>query len=217
MLLSPSATRFVGPLSFAALSRHPVETDVLDAPARRPDRPHRHRRLGRRAGGRAGDRPLAGAMADGLAGDVVTAACLATRRRSSSRPAMDGDMWTHPATVANVARLRDGFGYTVVEPEVGPLASGQSGVGPAGGAAARSSMRWSRRSPVGRSGSRTPASPTRRSRGPPREADLAGRRIVVTAGGTREADRSRALHRQPLDRQDGRRDRGGRARARRAA
>jgi len=44
-------------------------------------------------------------------------------------PAMDGDMWTHPATVTNVARLRDGFGYTVVAPESGQLASGQSGVG----------------------------------------------------------------------------------------
>ena len=38
-------------------------------------------------------------------------------------------MWPHPATRANVARLRDDFGYTIVEPEAGPLASGQSGVG----------------------------------------------------------------------------------------
>ena len=38
-------------------------------------------------------------------------------------------MWTHPATRANVARLRDDFGYTIVEPEAGELASGQSGVG----------------------------------------------------------------------------------------
>ena len=70
-----------------------------------------------------------GAMANGLAGDVVTATCLATSAPVVVAPAMDGDMWTHPATVANVARLRDDFGYTIVEPEAGPLASGQSGVG----------------------------------------------------------------------------------------
>ena len=38
-------------------------------------------------------------------------------------------MWTHPATRANVARLRDDFGYRIVEPAAGELASGQSGVG----------------------------------------------------------------------------------------
>ena len=70
-----------------------------------------------------------GAMANGLAGDVVTATCLASSAPVVVAPAMDGDMWTHPATRANVARLRDDFGYTIVEPEAGPLASGQSGVG----------------------------------------------------------------------------------------
>ena len=38
-------------------------------------------------------------------------------------------MWTHPATQANVRRLRDDFGYAIVEPDAGPLASGQTGVG----------------------------------------------------------------------------------------
>ena len=68
-------------------------------------------------------------MANGLAGDVVTATCLATSAPVVVAPAMDGDMWTHPATRANVARLRDDFGYAIVEPDAGPLASGQSGVG----------------------------------------------------------------------------------------
>src|ERR1019366_8506626 len=40
-----------------------------------------------------------------------------------------GEMYAHPATRANVARLRDGFGYRIVEPETGPLASGQVGMG----------------------------------------------------------------------------------------
>jgi phosphopantothenoylcysteine decarboxylase/phosphopantothenate--cysteine ligase len=126
VLLSPSATRFVGPLSFAALSRHPVESDVLDL---LPDG-----RIGHIVVADSADALVVapatahwlGAMANGLAGDVVTAAALATSAPVVVAPAMDGDMWTHPATVANVGRLREAFGYTVVPPESGPLASGQS-------------------------------------------------------------------------------------------
>jgi phosphopantothenoylcysteine decarboxylase/phosphopantothenate--cysteine ligase len=100
-------------------------------------------------------------------------------------PAMDGDMWTHPATVTNVARLREAFGYTVVAPESGPLASGQSGVGRLAElpsivdavVAAVAGRPVRQPSP----GARPPVVD-----GPPREADLVGRRIVVTAGGTRE-------------------------------
>ena len=128
-MLTPSAARFVGPLSFRALSRHPVETDLLDL---LPDGRIGHIVLGDTADAIVVAPATAhwlGAMANGLAGDVVTATCLATAAPVVVAPAMDGDMWTHPATRANVARLRDGFGYTIVEPEAGPLASGQSGVG----------------------------------------------------------------------------------------
>ena len=127
------------------------------------------------------------AMANGLAGDVVTAAALATSAPMVVAPAMDGDMWTHPATVTNVARLRDGFGYTVVcagvrSARVGPVrASGRLADLPLD---RRRGGR--RRSP----GARPPADATdaaaARADGPPREADLVGRRIVITAGGTRE-------------------------------
>ena len=185
VMLSPSATRFVGPLSFAALSRHPVETDVLDL---LPDG-----RIGHIVIADSADALVVApatahwlaAMANGLSGDVVTAAALATSAPVVVAPAMDGDMWTHPATVANVARLRDMFGYVVVAPESGPLASGQVGVGrlaelPAivdavvDAVAARPV-----RQP--RADARPPL-----TEGPPREADLTGRRIVITAGGTRE-------------------------------
>ncbi len=185
VMLTPSAARFVGPLSFAALSRHPVETGVLDL---LPD-------------GRIGHIVIAdsvdamvvapatahwlAAMAGGLSGDAVTAACLATSAPVVVAPAMDGDMWTHPATADNVARVRDRFGYTVVEPEAGSLASGQSGVGRLAelprivdavvAAVADRAVRA--------------ADPAIR---PPlvagaREPDLEGRHVVVSAGGTREA------------------------------
>jgi len=186
VLLSPSATRFVGPLSFAALSRHPVESDVLDL---LPDG-----RIGHIVVADSADALVVApatahwlaAMANGLAGDVVTAAALATSAPVVVAPAMDGDMWTHPATVANVARLREAFGYTVIAPERGPLASGQSGVGrlaelPAIVEAVVAAV-------AGRATRQPdPASRPPLVEAPPREADLVGRRVVITAGGTREA------------------------------
>jgi phosphopantothenoylcysteine decarboxylase/phosphopantothenate--cysteine ligase len=185
VLLSPSATRFVGPLSFAALSRHPVETDLLDL---LPDG-----RIGHIVVADSADAIVVApatahwlaAMANGLAGDVVTAAALATSAPVVVAPAMDGDMWTHPATVANVARLRDAFGYAVVAPDSGPLASGQSGVGrlaelPAVVDAVVAAIAAR---PI-----RQPSAAARPpvATGAPRDADLVGRRLVVTAGGTRE-------------------------------
>ena len=185
VLLSPSATRFVGPLSFAALSRHPVESDVLDL---LPDG-----RIGHIVIADSADALVVApatahwlaAMATGLAGDVVTAAVLASNAPVVVAPAMDGDMWTHPATVTNVARLRDGFGYTVVAPESGPLASGQSGVGRLAELPAIVDA------VVAAVADRPVRQPMPEARPPlatgiPREADLVGRRIVITAGGTRE-------------------------------
>lgn len=185
VMLSPSATQFIGPLSFAALSRHPVETDVL---ALTEDG-----RIGHIVVGDSADAIVVapatahflGAMAAGLAGDVVTATCLATRAPVVVAPAMDGDMWTHPATTRNVARLRDDFRYTIVEPESGPLASGQSGVGRL---AELSSIVDAVVAAIVDRPVRAPDPAAR----PPvvgvaRSADLVDRHIVVTAGGTREA------------------------------
>jgi phosphopantothenoylcysteine decarboxylase / phosphopantothenate---cysteine ligase len=184
VMLSPAATRFVGPLTFAALSRHPVETELMDL---LPDG-----RIGHIVVADTADAIVVapatahwlGAMANGLAGDVVTATCLATSAPVVVAPAMDGDMWTHPATAGNVARLRDDFGYRIVEPATGSLASGQSGVGRLAETAALVDA------VVAAIGDRPirVADPAAR---PPitaggHEADLAGRHVVVSAGGTRE-------------------------------
>ncbi len=184
-LLTPSATRFVGPLSFAALSRHAVETDVLSL---LPDG-----RIGHIVVADSVDAIVVApatahwlaAMAGGLSGDAVTATVLASSAPVVVAPAMDGDMWTHPATRANVARLRDDFGYAIVEPEAGPLASGQSGVGrlaelPAivDAVVAACADRPVRAADAA---ARPPVVE------PVREPDLEGRHVVVTAGGTREA------------------------------
>ena len=112
-------------------------------------------------------------------------------------------MWTHPATRINVERLRREFGYRVVEPEAGPLASGQNGVGTARGAATTSSTRWSRRSPTRRSASPTPP-PARRSStaSAPSTSRVAGS-SSPRAAPRRPIDPVR-LHRQPEHGQDGR-------------
>ena len=185
VMLTPAATAFVGPLTFQALSRHAVETDVL---ALLPDG-----RIGHIVVADTADAIVVApatahwlsAMASGLSGDVVTATTLASSAPVVVAPAMDGDMWTHPATRDNVARLRDAFGYTIVEPEAGELASGQTGMGrlaelPAIVDAVVASI-----------GSRPVRAADVRARPPTvepvREADLTGRHLVVSAGGTRES------------------------------
>jgi phosphopantothenoylcysteine decarboxylase/phosphopantothenate--cysteine ligase len=184
-MLTPAATAFVGPLTFQALSRHAVETDVL---ALLPDG-----RIGHIVVADTADAIVVApatahwlaAMAHGLSADVVTATTLATSAPVIVAPAMDGDMWTHPATRDNVARLRDAFGYTIVEPEAGELASGQSGVG------RLAELPSIIAAVVGAIGTRPVRAPDGATRPPTvepaRDADLTGRHIVVSAGGTREA------------------------------
>jgi phosphopantothenoylcysteine decarboxylase/phosphopantothenate--cysteine ligase len=183
-LLSPSATRFVAPLTLAALSRHAVESEILDL---MPDG-----RIGHIVVADAADAIVVapatahwlGAMAHGLAADVITATCLASSAPVVVAPAMDGDMYAHPATQANVRRLRDEFGYAIVEPDSGPLASGAVGVG------RLAELPRIVDAVVVAIGGRPIRAPDRAARPPlvegAREADLVGRRIVVTAGGTQE-------------------------------
>jgi phosphopantothenoylcysteine decarboxylase / phosphopantothenate---cysteine ligase len=184
VLMTPSATRFVGPLTFAALTRHPVETDVGGL---LPDQ-----RIGHIVVADSADAVVVApatahwlaAMAIGLAGDAVTATCLATAAPVIVAPAMDGEMYGHPATRANVARLRDAFGYRIVEPEAGPLASGQT----AQGRLAETSVIVD--AIVAAVGDHPVRAPDLESRppliAPVREPDLEGRRVVVSAGGTAE-------------------------------
>ena len=103
-------------------------------------------------------------LAAGLVDDAVTAVACASRAPVIVAPAMDAGMWTHPATQRNVATLRD-FGYMIVEPEVGELASGLTGIG------------------------RLAEPPTileAVERLFVRSGDLEGLHVVVSAGGTRE-------------------------------
>ncbi len=184
VLMTPSAGRFVAPLALEALSGHAVESDVL---ALLPDG-----RIGHIVVADTCDAVLVapataswlGAMANGLAGDVITATCLATTAPVVVAPAMDGEMYAHPATRSNVERLRDTFGYEIVAPEVGPLASGQVGVGRL---ADLSTIVGAVVDAIGDRPVRAADPAARPARvASSRPADLAGRHLVVTAGGTRE-------------------------------
>ncbi len=185
VMLTPAAAQFVGPLTFGALSRHPVETDVLGL---LPDR-----RIGHIVVADAADAIVVapatarwlGAMANGIASDAVTAACLATSAPVLFAPAMDGDMWTHPATRDNVRRLETDFGYRMVPPEVGSLASGQSGIGRL---AELSAIVDAVVELVAGRQIRQPDADVRPPlTAPSHELDLEGRHLVVSAGGTAEA------------------------------
>jgi phosphopantothenoylcysteine decarboxylase/phosphopantothenate--cysteine ligase len=126
VVMTPAATRFVGPETFAALSGEPVHSD-LHADAHRVI----HVELGRWAEafviGAATASTLA-RLASGSADELVSAAYLMCRAPVVVAPAMHTEMWEHSSVQRNVARvLADGA--RLVEPEVGALASGDFGAG----------------------------------------------------------------------------------------
>ncbi len=126
--MTPAATRFVGPVTFRALSRRPVITDMWapDAPWDEP-----HVALGQRAAVMLVAPATADALARlaaGLADDVVSATVLATRAPVLLAPAMSAEMAAAPVVTDNLARLR-ARGMHVIGPERGELASGQVGTG----------------------------------------------------------------------------------------
>ena len=121
-----SALHFVGAATWEALSGHPVATDVFtDIPS------VAHVATGQRADlvviAPATADVLARAAA-GRADDLLTATLLVTRAPVLMAPAMHTEMWTHPATVANVATLRS-RGVVVIDPAVGRLTGADTGAG----------------------------------------------------------------------------------------
>ncbi|WBB71550.1 bifunctional phosphopantothenoylcysteine decarboxylase/phosphopantothenate--cysteine ligase CoaBC [Micromonospora sp. WMMD1128] len=161
-----SALRFVGAPTWAALSGQPVADDVWSDVHEVP-----HVRLGQHADlvvVAPATADLLAKAAHGLADDLLTNTLLTARCPVVLAPAMHTEMWEHPATVANVATLRS-RGVRVIEPAVGRLTGRDTGKGrlpdPAEiFAVARRAL----------------------ARGVDAPADLSGRHVVVTAGGTRE-------------------------------
>jgi len=163
-VLTTGATRFVGPLTFSALASEPARTSLFEGPEPIP-----HTRLGQTCDlvlvAPATARVI-GHYAAGISNDLLTATLLATRAPVLLAPAMHTEMWEHPAVQDNLALLRR-RGVHLVDPESGRLAGGDIGAGrladPARIVEAAAAV-------------------LRNAAG-----DLAGVRVLVTAGGTREA------------------------------
>jgi phosphopantothenoylcysteine decarboxylase/phosphopantothenate--cysteine ligase len=160
---TPDALRFVGEATWAALSGEPVTTDAWTNVAEVP-----HVRIGQSADlviVAPATADLLARAATGMAGDLLTATLLTARCPVLYAPAMHTEMWVHPATQANVTLLRS-RGATVLEPAVGRLTGADSGAGrlPEPGEIFAVAVHLLTGAPQ----------------------DLKGRRVVVSAGGTRE-------------------------------
>ncbi len=162
-----AALRFVGEPTWAALSGRPVASGVWDAVHEVP-----HVRAGRDADlvvVAPATADLLARAAHGLADDLLTNVLLTARCPVLMAPAMHTEMWEHPATRANVATLRS-RGVVVLDPATGRLTGTDSGPG---------------RLPEPPSLHAAATALLEREAGAP-SLDLAGRHVVVSAGGTRE-------------------------------
>jgi phosphopantothenoylcysteine decarboxylase/phosphopantothenate--cysteine ligase len=164
-ILTPDATRFVGEVTFSALASEPARTRLFGDPTT----PIPHTYLGQNADVvvvAPATAHLIARYATGLADDLLGATLLATKAPVLLCVAMHSEMWAQPSVQENLATLRR-RGVMVLEPEVGQLAGGDVGVGRMAEPAAIFEL--IERIVGG-------------YRGP-----LSGRRLLISAGGTREA------------------------------
>ena len=160
-VMTKGAEHFIGRTTLSALCSEPVQMSLWDE-----ESPIPHTKLGQGADlvlVAPATARLLGAYANGLSTDLLTNVLIATRAPVVVCPAMHTEMWEHPAVQQNIATLMS-RGVTVVEPDEGRLAGGDSGKGRLA-------------SPE------TIVAAVRAELGP---RDLTGTHVVVTAGGTRE-------------------------------
>ena len=165
VVMTRSATNFVAPLMFRSITHRSVVSDIFDPQS---EISIDHVAIAERADvmvvAPATAHTIA-KMACGFADDALTTTALATRASIIVCPAMDGHMYQNPATQENISKLKS-RGYTIVGPADGNLASGLTGMGRL---LETSEILGYICQVLGRNG------------------DLAGRKIVVSAGGTEEA------------------------------
>jgi phosphopantothenoylcysteine decarboxylase/phosphopantothenate--cysteine ligase len=164
VILTEHAEEFVRPLTFSTMSHRPVYSDLWEASGKAAET---HIALAEEAELLVIVPATANTIAKlayGLTDNMLTAVALATRAPLLLAPAMYKEMYTHPATQDNLALLRS-RGAVIVEPAIGRLASGAVGPGRLPDTA---TLLGAIHVVLGRQG------------------DLAGRRVIVTAGGTQE-------------------------------
>lgn len=162
-ILTESALKFVGKLTFSALASEPAKSTLWEG-----DDPIPHTHLGQRADVivvAPGTADIIARYAAGMANDLLTATLIATRAPVVIVAAMHSEMWEHPSVQHNIATLRS-RGVVIIDPELGMLAGGDIGVGRLASAedvvAKLESLFLVHR-------------------------PLLGKKVLVTAGGTREA------------------------------
>ncbi|MGO0576261.1 bifunctional phosphopantothenoylcysteine decarboxylase/phosphopantothenate--cysteine ligase CoaBC [Ornithinimicrobium panacihumi] len=173
-----AALHFVGAATWEALSGQPVTSEVWDeVPS------VNHVRLGQEADlvlVAPATADLLARAAHGIADDLLTNTLLTARCPVVMAPAMHTEMWQHPATVANVALLRE-RGVTVIEPDSGRLTGVDTGPGrlPEPEEIVRAALE--------RVEAGTEGGSAHELDGAAGQQDLSGRHVLVSAGGTREA------------------------------
>ena len=163
VVMTRAAREFVGAITFEAVTGRPVHTEIFG-----PGHALDHIRLAREAKVivvAPATADFVGRAAHGLADDLLTACLLAAQSKVLLVPAMNDRMWSHAQTKRNVAQARS-LGYEVLEPADGPLAVGE-GSGPGRMPEPEEIMSHIGRILEG-------------------DSTLAGKKIVVTAGATRE-------------------------------
>lgn len=166
VIMTGAACKFVAPLTFQALTHRPVVVEMFELPA---ETEIGHVSLAKRAElfiiAPATANTIA-KMAAGLADNILTATVLATEAPILLAPAMESRMWSNPITQDNVEKLAKLRDVTLIGPGEGRLASGAIGAG-----------RMSEPEEIADAASYVLG----------RAGELAGRKVVVTAGGTRES------------------------------
>ena len=170
VVMTESATRFIQPLTFAALTGHKVITSLWDENDASAESDSSIEHIGEAQWTEAlvvapATANILAKFAHGISDDFLTTMYLATTAQVLVAPAMNVNMWQHPATHANLDVLRQ-RGVRVIEPGTGDLACGMIGAG-----------RMAEPEAI--------AEIVLNSLG--RRHDLAGETVLVTAGGTREA------------------------------
>lgn len=179
VVMTRAAQEFVRPLTFSSLTGHKVITSIWEGNAENPptglDDQDQIEHISEAQAADAvvivpATAHVLAKMAHGLADDFLSTMLLATTAPVVVAPAMNVNMWNHPATCANIALLRE-RGVIIVEPDSGYLACGMTGSGRLANVEAIA------QAVVAALAGISPAIPQ----------DLAGETILVTAGGTREA------------------------------
>ena len=180
VVMSRSATEFVRPLTFQALTYRPVEVEMFQI---RDERAAGHVAMGRQADVvviAPATAHVIARLAAGFSDDLIATTVLATAAPIVVAPAMETHMWQNAATQANVATLR-ARGMHIVEPDSGPLASGDIGPGRlATLERIEAAIAEALATGVAHGAGAIHA-------GAPDRGPLAGRKVVVTAGPTVEA------------------------------